>query len=52
MNTEYWLGLIVFSILSAVAAVVFAKYAFIGGAIMGILYAGVYYLGEREGRNQ
>lgn len=52
MNVEYWLGLIVFSILSACAAALYTTSAFTGGAIMGILYAGVYYLGTREGRDQ
>lgn len=52
MNTEYWLGLIVFSILSACAAALYTTSTFAGGAVMGILYAGIYYLGEREGRKQ
>lgn len=40
----FWLGLIVFSFLSAVSAALFTKYAFIGGAIMGILYKVVWEL--------
>lgn len=34
----FWLGLVVFSLISAVCAALFTKYAFIGGAIMGLLY--------------
>lgn len=40
----FWLGLVVFSFISAVTAALFAKYAFVAGAIMGILYNAVWVL--------
>jgi hypothetical protein len=46
---KYWIGLIIFSIVSACAAAIFAYSAFIGGAIMGICYAAIYHLGKSDG---
>lgn len=45
---KYWIGLLVFSIVSATAAALFTTHAFIGGAIMGVAYAAVYALGQSE----
>lgn len=38
----FWLGLIVFSFISAICAVAFTKYAFFAGAVMGLVYKGVW----------
>lgn len=45
---KYWVGLIIFSIVSACAAALFTTHAFIGGAIMGVAYAAVYALGQSD----
>lgn len=45
---KYWIGLIIFSIVSASAAALFTTHAFIGGAIMGVCYAAVYALGQSD----
>lgn len=50
MNTKYWIGLIIFSVVSAFAATLFTQYAWIGGAIMGLCYSAVYSLGKSEGK--
>ena len=46
---NYWIGLILFSIISAFTAILFTNYAFIGGAIMGLCYAAIYCLGKHDG---
>lgn len=38
----FWLGLIVFSFISAICAALFTKYAFVGGGVMAFLYKGVW----------
>lgn len=48
---KFWIGLIIFSIVSALAAALFTKYAWLGGIIMGLCYSAVYSLGKLEGRS-
>lgn len=48
----FWLGLVVFSFISAVSAALFSSYAFIGGAIMGILYTAVWELSRYVQSNE
>lgn len=48
---KYWIGLIVFSIVSVFAATLYTKYAFVGGVIMGLCYAAIYALGKSEGQS-
>lgn len=52
----FWLGLVVFSFISAICAVLFAAdYAFVGGAIMGLLYKAVWDLSryvQEKGRDK
>ena len=48
----FWLGLIVFSFISAVCALLFSKYAFIAGAVMGLLYKAIWDLSRYVQRKE
>lgn len=46
---KYWIGLIIFGIITALTAYIYhIGHSFIGGAINGAVYAGVWYLAQSD----